>query len=107
MEGAVPVDALHENIKFFVSSAKAAGLDTCLAGESAIVPIMIGDDKKAFAACIRLLKKGVFVPPAVFPAVAHGQSRLRFSICATHNKEQLKYAVETLSEVMGELSQND
>lgn len=93
---------LHDNIAYFIELAKAAGVDTCLAKESAIVPVMIGEDSTAFLVSDEMLKRGVFVPPAVFPAVPRGQSRLRFSISASHNREQLRRAVEVLTEVMRE-----
>ena len=94
---------LRENIAYFVKGAKARGLDTVNAAESAIVPIMIGEDEKAFLASHRMLERGVFVPPAVFPAVAKGQSRLRFSISATHSIDQLETALNHMEAVAREL----
>ena len=91
---------LHANIAHFVKGAKERGFDTCRAAESAIVPVMIGPDDLAFQISSEMLERGVFVPPAVFPAVAKGQSRLRFSISAAHSLEQLDRALEVLEEVM-------
>ncbi|MBQ9941804.1 MAG: aminotransferase class I/II-fold pyridoxal phosphate-dependent enzyme, partial [Christensenellaceae bacterium] len=101
MEDTSAVENLHQNIAHFVAGAKARGMDTCLAGESAVVPIMIGRDDLAFRISYELLQKGVFVPPAVYPAVARGQSRLRFSLSSTHSKEQLTKALDALEEVLG------
>ena len=91
---------LHANIAHFVKGAKERGFDTCRAAESAIVPVMIGPDDLAFQISSEMLERGVFVPPAVFPAVAKGQSRLRFSISAAHTPDQLHRALEVLEEVM-------
>lgn len=94
------VQKLHENIAYFISGAKARGLDTCLAKESAIVPVMIGSEEKAFKISSDMLECGVFVPPAVYPAVPKKQARLRFSISSAHEKEQLEKALNLLEEVL-------
>ncbi len=78
------------------------GLDTCSAKESAIVPVMIGPDDLAFEISHELLMNGVFIPPAVFPAVPKGQSRLRLSISAAHSIEQLEEAAQTIARVCSE-----
>ncbi|MBR5709043.1 MAG: aminotransferase class I/II-fold pyridoxal phosphate-dependent enzyme [Oscillospiraceae bacterium] len=96
------VTKLHENIAYFVKRAKECGMNTCLAGESAIVPIMIGSDADAAKLSAKLLEKGVFVPPAMYPAVPMGESRLRFTISSTHSIEQLETAVSELEKLMRE-----
>ncbi|MBR4719672.1 MAG: aminotransferase class I/II-fold pyridoxal phosphate-dependent enzyme [Lachnospiraceae bacterium] len=94
------VTKLHENIAWFVKRAGEAGMDTCLAGESAIVPVMIGKDADAVRISSKLLEKGVFVPPAMYPAVPRGKSRLRFTISSTHSIEQLEKAISELEKLM-------
>ena len=96
------VTRLHENIHYFVRRARECGMNTCRAGESAIVPIMIGSDTVAVRLSARLLEKGVFVPPAMYPAVPAGESRLRFTISSTHSIEQLEKAVSELEKLMRE-----
>ena len=94
------VTRLHENIAYFVRRARECGMNTCLAGESAIVPVMIGSDADAVRLSARLLEKGVFVPPAMYPAVPRGESRLRFTISSTHSIEQLETAISELEKLM-------
>ena len=96
------VTKLHENISYFVKRAKECGMNTCLAGESAIVPVMIGSDADAVRLSARLLEKGIFVPPALYPAVPKGESRLRFTISSTHSISQLETAVSELEKLMRE-----
>ena len=96
------VTRLHENIAYFVRRARECGMNTCLAGESAIVPVMIGSDADAVRLSAKLLEKGVFVPPAMYPAVPRGESRLRFNISSTHSIEQLETAVSELEKLMRE-----
>ena len=96
------VEKLHQNIQYFIEGAKKRRFNTIYAKESAIVPVWIGDDATAFQVSDALLKKGVFVPPAVFPAVAKGQSRLRFSLSSAHSTVQLEEALNKLEEVAKE-----
>ncbi len=93
---------LHENIETFVSEAKKRGFDTCLAEKTAIVPIMVGEDSDAYRLSIAMRRKGVFVPPAVFPAVPRGKARLRFCVISEHTREEIITALDTLLEVAAE-----
>ena len=96
LEGNPEVEKLHQNIAYFVEGAKSRGFDTCLASETAIVPILIGEDHDAYALSTLMLERGVFVPPAVYPAVPRHQARLRFCLTSAHKKEQIDYALDTL-----------
>ncbi|MBO2516774.1 MAG: hypothetical protein CW338_05765 [Clostridiales bacterium] len=97
------VTQLHRNVEYFVKRAREEGMDIGLAGDSAIVPVLIGSDADAARLSAILLKKyGVFVPPAMYPAVPMGESRLRFTISATHSIEQLETAISALSKLMHE-----
>nr|SIP63229.1 8-amino-7-oxononanoate synthase (EC 2.3.1.47) [uncultured bacterium] len=90
---------LHDNIDTFVSEAKKRGLDTCLAGKTAIIPVMVGADADAFRLSNAMRYAGVFVPPAVSPAVPRGQARLRFCVISEHTREEIITALDTLIQV--------
>lgn len=47
--------------------------------------------------------KGVFVPPAVYPAVPRDQARLRFCVTAAHVPDQIVEALDKLEEAAQEL----
>jgi len=96
------VQNLHRNIRDFVEEAHKRGFNTCLAGETAIVPIMVGEDIDAYTISFKMLDKGVFVPPAVYPAVPKHQARLRFCLISEHKKEQILYALDTLDKLFDE-----
>ena len=53
LEGNPKVAALQSNIAYFVQGAKRRGFDTCLAKETAIVPILVGEDNDAYALSTR------------------------------------------------------
>lgn len=93
-----PVAALRRNISCFVKTAYEADLNICLAGETAIIPVLVGDETDAFRLSAMLLERGISVPPAVYPAVPMGRSRLRFCVTSSHKEEQIKFAIAQLKE---------
>ncbi|MFZ5975336.1 MAG: aminotransferase class I/II-fold pyridoxal phosphate-dependent enzyme [Bacillota bacterium] len=96
------VQKLHANIRDFMEIAQAKGFNTCLAKESSIIPILIGKDEDAALLSRLMLENGVFVPPAVFPAVPRNQARLRFCVISEHNREQIETALNTLERLIRE-----
>lgn len=97
---------LHRNIKCFADEAKKRKLDLCLGGEAAVIPIMVGRDEDAFVLSNELEKRGILVPPAVYPAVPRNKARLRFDVISEHKPEQFVKALDTLVEVAAELGIN-
>ena len=63
---------------------------------------MIGKDEDAFLLSNMMRKKGVFVPPAVFPAVPRGKARLRFGVTSCHQPDQIRDALDKLVECVRE-----
>ena len=94
------VKALQRNIDVFMREAKIRAFDTPASGETAIIPIVIGDDVKAFKLSMQMLENGVFVPPAVYPAVPRGQARLRFCLTSAHKEEQIVEALDLLEKLI-------
>ena len=94
--------ALQNNIETFMEEAHKRNLNTCLAGHTAIIPVLVGSDENAFLLSNMLRHKGVFVPPAVFPAVPRGKARLRFCVVSAHKKEQIVEALDKLLEAAEE-----
>ena len=92
------MERMARNIKCFVDEAHKRGFNTCLAGETAIIPIMVGKDEDAFLLSNMLRQKGVFVPPAVYPAVPKNKARLRFCVISEHQPEQIVEALDKLAE---------
>ena len=92
------VERLHRNIKCFYEEAHKRNLNTCLAGETAILPILVGKDEDAWELSNRLRKKGVIVPPAVYPAVPKNKARLRFCVISEHQPDEIVEALDKLVE---------
>ena len=92
------MERLHRNIKCFMEEAHKRNFNTCLAGETAILPILVGKDEDAWELSNRLRKKGVIVPPAVYPAVPKNKARLRFCVISEHKPEEIREALDKLQE---------
>lgn len=67
--------------------------------ESPIVPIMVGDDMRAFITWKMLFENGVYVNVIISPAVPHGRQLLRTSYMATHTMDQLNKVLEAFEQV--------
>lgn len=93
---------LRENVAYMLERVKALGYRTWPT-ESAIIPIIIGDDLKTFQFAKRLEQEGVYVNPVVSPAVPPGMACVRTSYTATHKREELDFALEKLEQVGTEL----
>lgn len=64
-----------------------------------IIPLFIRDDYKTFQVTRDLLDEGVFVNPVVSPAVAPQDTLIRYSLMATHTKEQVARSLEAIRKV--------
>ncbi len=64
-----------------------------------IIPLYVRDNNKTFAITHDLLEEGIFVNPVVSPAVAPHDTQIRFSLMATHTKEQLMIALDKIQKV--------
>ena len=64
-----------------------------------IIPLFIRDDYKTFHVTHDLLEEGVFVNPVVTPAVAPQDTLIRYSLMATHTKEQVTRSIEAIEKV--------
>jgi 8-amino-7-oxononanoate synthase len=64
-----------------------------------IIPLFIRDNDQTFLIVRELFDVGIFVNPVVSPAVASHDTLIRFSLMATHKKEQLDYALEAIRKI--------
>ena len=97
-EGEKLVKKLWANTKFFKKELKKRGFQF-QTSETPIIPIHVGDAAKAFEFSRRLFDAGVFAPAVGYPTVAEGKARLRAIVSASHKREHLLKAADTLVEV--------
>jgi 8-amino-7-oxononanoate synthase len=65
----------------------------------AIVPILIGNEKKAVEAAAALHERGIFIPAIRHPTVARGRARLRITLTAGHTTEEVNRLAVALNEL--------
>ena len=68
-----------------------------------IVPVVIGEDWQTALVWRALWDRGVYTNVALYPAVPRGQSLIRTSVMATHERNHLDRAIEAFSEVTRQL----
>ena len=90
------VEKLQRNAVVLRDALAEEGLPA-LAGESQILPVVIGDAADAMAASERALANGVFAQAVRPPTVPAGTSRLRLTVMASHTKSELRDAAKTLA----------
>ena len=72
-------------------------------GRTAIVPVIVGDDERAFVMWRKLYDAGVFVNVFISPGVPQGRQMMRTSYMSTHEDEHLDFIVDTFKKVGKEL----
>lgn len=89
------VEKLNANTKQFIEGLQARGFDT-LYTETAIVPVLCGDDESAYAMTREAHHNDTFVLPVVSPAVPPGLARLRATITAAHETDEIEQAMNVI-----------
>ncbi len=89
---------LWENTRKMKEGFNSLGFDTGLS-ETPIIPVIVGEDQKAFLMGRGLHEEGVFANVAVSPAVPNGKALIRTSFMATHTEEQLDRVLEAFKKV--------
>ena len=93
---------VRHNAEYVRSGLRTLGFDVP-DGETAIVPVFIGDDEKTFLFWRRLYDRGVFVNAFISPATPPGRQMLRTSYMATHETHHLDQVIEAFDAVGREL----
>ena len=91
------IEQLNANTKQFIGGLKSAGFDTLLT-ETAIVPVICGSDEVAFAMTREGQHHDVFILPVVSPAVPEGLARLRATVTAAHEHDEIDRAMNVIIE---------
>ncbi|KAA3647893.1 MAG: aminotransferase class I/II-fold pyridoxal phosphate-dependent enzyme [Chloroflexi bacterium] len=91
------VEKLRANADQFINGLKNYGFDT-LQTETAIVPVVCGKDEVAYELTRQAQQKDVFVLPVVSPAVPEKLARLRATVTAAHETEDIDYAMSVIAE---------
>jgi len=68
--------------------------------DSSIHAIIIGDEQKALNVSEQLKKQGVWLTAIRPPTVSIGSSRLRVTVCANHNHNDIKHLAHSLNKAL-------
>ena len=96
------VQKLRDNTRYFREQIVDAGFKP-LAGETPIVPIIIGETSAAIQMSNMLLDEGVFVTGFGFPVVPQGTARVRCQLSAAHSTDDIDFAVRAFKKVGAKL----
>ncbi|MFP4623908.1 MAG: aminotransferase class I/II-fold pyridoxal phosphate-dependent enzyme [Gemmatimonadota bacterium] len=80
------MERLRTNTERLQAGIEERDLDSG-ASTSPVVPLILGDEWRAYRWARAMLEDGVFVSAVVFPAVARGMARLRLCATAAHEPE--------------------
>ncbi len=92
-EGAELRARLKANTHRFRAAMREAGFEV-REGTHPIVPVMLGDARRAVRMAERLLELGVYVIGFSYPVVPKDQARIRVQLSAAHTFEQIDRTVE-------------
>jgi glycine C-acetyltransferase len=93
---------LRSNTKLFRERMTALGFDI-LPGDHPIVPVMLGDAKRATQLADKLLEKGIYVIAFSYPVVPQGKARIRTQVSAAHTEADLLATADAFAAARDEL----
>jgi glycine C-acetyltransferase/8-amino-7-oxononanoate synthase len=96
------VEHLRRNAATLRESLSAEGLEVGRS-RSQIIPVVVGDARRATALCERTLEGGVFAQAIRPPTVPDGTSRLRLTVMANHRDDELRAAARVIGRAAAEL----
>ena len=85
---------LQENVNYMTDQLISMGIDAT--NETPIFPILIGRNEDTLAVSDYLYEAGIIGTAIRPPTVPIGESRIRLTVTAAHNREQIDYVCHTL-----------
>jgi len=90
-------ERVHGHVARFRAACRDAGLEL-MESRTPIQPVRVGESERALAVSARLRKRGFYVPAIRPPTVPKGSARLRITLSAAHQAEQIDALVSALAE---------
>lgn len=89
---------LWDNVNYLRKRLQSVGFDIGQS-ESPIFPVMVRDNEKVYKIADMLQKKRIFASGIVYPAVRTKEARIRISLLASHDIDQLEQLAVALEEI--------
>jgi 8-amino-7-oxononanoate synthase len=96
------MEKLWEITHYAIDNFKMLGFDIGQT-QTPIIPLYIRDNILTLKLVRMLMDEGVFVNPVVSPAVSKDDTLIRFSLMATHTKDQVDIALEKIARLSRKL----
>lgn len=96
------VQRLWDNARYFRDGLAGLGFDVS-GSETPIIPVIVGEGRKAMELSDRLFEEGVFAQGIAYPTVPRGKARVRTIVTAAHTRDDLDQALEAFAKVGREL----
>lgn len=90
------IEHLWDVTRYALNGFRSLGFEIG-ATETPIIPLYVRDMEKTFLVTRMLFDEGIFVNPVVPPACAPNDTLIRFSLMATHTREQVEFALDKMS----------
>ena len=101
-ESTIYRDKLLENAAYLRRGLESAGFEL-VEGETAIIPVMLYEEKLAVEMADRLLTEGIYVVGFSYPVVPRGKARIRVQVSAAHSIDDLDTALSAFQKIGKEL----
>jgi len=96
------ITQLHDTIQYFRNRLKTAGFlrqhDQYSSCNSPIIPLHIGEERKALLLYRYLLRHGYYASVVMYPSVPLSEAQLHLSVTPQHEKQELDRFVQVLKE---------
>ena len=93
---------LQENVNYMADQLISMGIDAT--NETPIFPILIGRNEDTLAVSEYLYEAGIIGTAIRPPTVPIGESRIRLTVTAAHNKKQIDFVCQSLHNAMKQLN---
>lgn len=96
------IEKLWDVTHYAIDNFRSLGFDIGQT-QTPIIPLYIRDNFKTLKLVRMLLDDGIFVNPVVSPAVSKDDTLIRFSLMATHTKDQVDVALDKIGRISKKL----
>ena len=96
-------EKLRENSRFFKKLASKYNMNTGMAKDTGVVPVIIGNSIQCMMISHMLFENGINAQPILHPAVEERLARIRFFLTSEHTHEQIEQTIEILAKILEEV----
>jgi len=98
--GRAPLEQLRHNCDLFAARARETGIEVVASPGVPIITVPLASRDRCAVTAGALFEEGLLVQPVIYPAVNHGDERLRFFVTAAHTDDQIGEGVSMLAKVL-------